>query len=137
MASPETNIVQRILLTLGSLPYCRMFRNNTFSGWAGKSYQEGNKRIVVDAYPVKGGLCNGSSDTIGITSITITPEMIGKTIGVFTAIELKTLKGGNGSDEQKAFIALIQRFGGIAGIARSESEALEILENYKLNLIKP
>lgn len=129
MPSPETNIVQRILLTLGSLPYCRIFRNNTAMGWSGKSYQEGNKRIVIDPFPIHAGLCTGSSDTIGITTVTVTPEMIGRKIGVFTAIEAKT-KTGRTSKEQEQFIAMIQRFGGIAGVARSESEALEIINSY-------
>jgi hypothetical protein len=59
-----------------------------------------------------------SSDYIGLLPVTITPEMVGQTIGVFTAIEFK--KPGHKTAEgrfkaQKAYIDFVKLRGGIAG----------------------
>ena len=76
--------------------------------------------------PIRFGLCKGSSDLIGITPVTITPDMVGNTVGVFTAIEVKT-KTGRASAEQMQFIDAVNAAGGIAGLARSPADALELL----------
>lgn len=71
----------------------------------------------------------GGSDLIGIHSLTITPDMIGKRVAVFTAIEVKS-DTGNPTGDQLAFIDFISAMGGIAGVARSADEALAIISNY-------
>lgn len=59
-----------------------------------------------------------SSDLIGITPVTIGPQHVGMTLGVFTALEVKKEEWqytGHGREKaQKAFHDLVQRFGGIA-----------------------
>ncbi len=74
-----------------------------------------------------------SSDEIGITVITITPEMVGKTVGVFTAVEVK--KEGwtfNPKDltevAQKAFIDWVLVRGGIAGFVQSVDDIIKLLK---------
>jgi ribosomal protein S19 len=42
------------------------------------------------ADPVQFGLCKGSADLIGWKRVTVTPEMVGSTVAVFTSIEVKT-----------------------------------------------
>lgn len=69
---------------------------------------------------------SGGSDLICITPVTITPDMVGQTLGVFTAIEVKTAKG-RASENQKRFIEAVKRQGGLAGIARSPADALQIV----------
>lgn len=60
-----------------------------------------------------------SSDLIGITPLTITPDMVGKTVGVFTAFECKdrdfrlNLRDAHVA-AQYAFIELVRSLGGIA-----------------------
>lgn len=46
--------------------------------------------IIKNPTPVKYGLEVGSGDLIGWRPIKITPELVGKTIGVFLSIEIKT-----------------------------------------------
>ncbi len=65
--------------------------------------------------PIRFGLCVGSSDLIGIT-----PD------GRFLAIETKTAKGRI-RPEQQRFIDAVREKGGIAGIARSPEDALDLL----------
>ena len=85
-----------------------------------------------------------SSDYIGITLITITPEMVGKQVGIFTAIEVKP-KGFNifktafnkNSREyaQLNFLNFIRNFGGFAGFATS-GEDLKIIINHYISWLK-
>lgn len=72
----------------------------------------------------------GGSDLIGLHSLTITPDMVGKRVAVFTAIEVKS-DTGKATADQLAFIEFVQAMGGIAGVARSADEALSIISNYK------
>lgn len=118
----ESEIQKRVMMAL-SKSGCTIFRNNTAMGWAGKAQKYPNGDVVIkDGYPLKAGLCLGSSDLIGFKSVTITPDMVGKTVAVFTAIEVKT-PTGRPTKEQLNFIQRVQQAGGIAGIARNEHEA--------------
>lgn len=71
-------------------------------------------------------MAKGSSDLIGLRKVTITPDMVGQEIGVFCAVEVKSAKG-RPTSEQKQFIACVQKFGGLAGVARSVDEAASII----------
>jgi hypothetical protein len=75
--------------------------------------------------PIRYGLCVGSSDLIGWTPVTITLDMVGRTLAVFTAVEVKT-PNGRPTEPQLNFIAQVTKAGGFAGIARSPGEAVAI-----------
>ncbi len=75
--------------------------------------------------PIRYGLGVGSSDLIGWTPIKVTPDMVGKTLAVFTAVEVKTDRG-RPTDAQLNFIEQVLKAGGLAGIARSPEQAVEI-----------
>lgn len=73
------------------------------------------------------GVCNpGGSDLIGWTPVVITPDMVGKTLAVFTACEVKA-PNGRPTEHQLNFIAQVLRAGGFAGIARSPQDALQLI----------
>jgi hypothetical protein len=110
----EQVIQNEIRLAISS-PTVKMFRNNV-----GSLKDENGQRVTF-------GLCNGSSDLIGFTSKTITADDIGKTVAVFTAIEIKTPKGKI-SESQQAFIDMVKSKGGLAGVARSIEDAQEMLK---------
>lgn len=76
--------------------------------------------------PIRYGLGVGSSDLIGWTPLVITPEMVGQTVAVFTAVEVKS-PTGKATEPQLNFIAQVIRAGGFAGIARSPADAEKIL----------
>lgn len=68
-----------------------------------------------------------SSDLIGMTPVVITPEMVGRTLAVFTAIECKRpgWKLTNADERgraQKKFIDLVKDAGGFAGFATSADD---------------
>lgn len=109
----ERNIQAEIQLEM-SKNNVVLFRNNI-----GSYLSESGHRV---AYGVGGP---GGSDLIGITPVVITQEMVGQTLGVFTALEVKT-KTGRSSEKQEKFIKSVLRLGGFAGIARSVEDALKI-----------
>jgi hypothetical protein len=74
---------------------------------------------------VRYGLCPGSSDLIGYRTIVITPDMVGQRIALFAAVEVKDRAAP--TDQQQAFLQLIEQAGGLAGVARSVPDALSIL----------
>lgn len=98
----EQAIQKRIMVALSEAG-CIVWRNNT--------------GVLKDArgIPVKFGLCPGSSDLIGID-----PE------GRFLAVEVKQPKG-KVTAKQQQFIEAVRAAGGVAGVARSVEDALEII----------
>ena len=121
----ETNVQNEIRLNIP--PHARLFRNNVVRGYQGKATRKQNGTVVIEhARLVDAGLCKGSSDLIGFTSVEITPEMVGQKVAIFTAVEVKTKKG-RPSKEQLNFIKLIRMFGGRAGIARNIEDAQKII----------
>lgn len=78
---------------------------------------------------IRYGLCNGSSDLIGWTPVTVTPDMVGKKIAVFTAVEVKLNKNGKykATDLQKAFISAVKSAGGFAGVADCNKDLEDII----------
>jgi hypothetical protein len=71
------------------------------------------------------GLARGSADLIGWTIRTVTPEMVGQQVAVFTSIEVKT-PTGRVKPEQQQWLDAVQSAGGIAGVARSVEDALRL-----------
>lgn len=112
MASEQT-IQQRIRLAC-SRGRVRLYRNNT------GTLRDANGR------PVQFGLAKGSADLIGWTTRTITPEMVGTQVAVFTSIEVKTATGRL-RPEQRQWLDAVQAAGGIAGVARSVEDAEALL----------
>lgn len=111
----ETKIQNRILLALSEAG-CTVWRNETAKAWVGRIlHKDGQHVTLANARMVSFGLCTGSSDLVGITQS-----------GRFLAIEVKTAKG-RASKEQLIFIDAVNSAGGIAGIARSPEEALELI----------
>jgi hypothetical protein len=109
----EQAIQQRIRLAC-SRGDTRLWRNNT-----GRLRDERGQLVTF-------GLCPGSADLIGYRTVTITPGMVGTTLAVFAAVEVKTATG-RPTSEQTAFLEHVTAAGGIAGIARSVEEAQALL----------
>lgn len=81
-----------------------------------------------------------SSDEIGIASIIITPEMVGMTIGVFTAFEVKKpgwkYSGTGREGAQKNFIDFVTRLGGIAAFIENVDSVHNVLQTWKRNITR-
>lgn len=123
----ESNIQKSILLAAGPTG-CRLFRINAGSGWTGKvTYNKDGSITIHNPRPFHGAT-TGYADLTGFTPVVITPELVGQTLAVFTAIECKS-PTGKPTPEQINFIEQIRKAGGRAGIARSADEALKIIQN--------
>jgi hypothetical protein len=86
-----------------------------------------NVGVLPDRFgtPVHYGLCKGSSDLIGWRSVVVTPDMVGKRLALFLALEVKSATGAI-RPEQKIFIENVRKAGGLAGVVRSVDEALGV-----------
>jgi hypothetical protein len=102
---PESVIQAQIRKAIGALPHVRLWRNNT-----GQLKDRFGHTVIY-------GLAIGSSDLIGI----VAPH------GRLIAIEVKS-KTGKVTPEQEAFMEIVRRFGGVAGVARSFEDAMALVE---------
>ena len=108
---------------------CHLMRNNS------------GALLDSDGRPVRFGLGNvskehneriKSSDLIGFTKVVITPDMVGKTIAVFTAIEVKEeawncqKKLDKRETAQQAFITWVLANGGIASFLNTVDKLSEV-----------
>lgn len=112
MAAEQT-IQQQIRLACSTGP-TRLWRNNT------GALRDVNGQLI------RFGLCEGSADLIGYTTVEITPEMVGQRLAVFTAVEVKS-RTGRPTPQQAAFLEHVKAAGGRAGIARCIADAHQIL----------
>ena len=117
MANAETTLQQQIRLALGSRSDLRIFRNQV-----GSLPDPRTGRLVTF------GLARGSADLIGWRTVTITPDMVGRQLAVFTSIEVKT-PTGRVRPEQQAWLSTVNDAGGLAGVARSVSDAHAIIHS--------
>ena len=122
----EHALLSKIMLFLGQRRDVKIFRNNTGTGWVGKRGKSpAGTVLLIEPRPLNAGLCKGSSDLIGFTSIQITQDMVGKNVAVFTAIEVK--EDAKVTPEQKNFIEVVKDAGGFAGVARNKEDAARIV----------
>lgn len=126
----ESNIQKLIQLTASKLGVV-LFRNNVGTGWIGqvRRLTDGSMHILSPR-PLEAGLHKGSSDLIGWKSVEVTPDMIGKRVAIFTAVEVKA--GTRPTPDQLVFIEQVRKAGGIAGIARTPEEASLLLTQITL-----
>lgn len=118
--STEAEVIKQ--LELAAPRYnMRLFRNNV------GAYRDQSGRLI------RYGLANNSaqlnkqvksSDLIGIKQVTITPDMVGKTIGVFVSIEAKApgwiYHGTEREMAQQRWIDFINNMGGVAYFSTGE-----------------
>lgn len=114
----EAALVTDVRLELGRRADTRIFRNNT------------GALPTPTGGVLHYGLCAGSSDLIGLRSVTVTPDMVGKQVAIFCALEGKQL-GKYPSKEQRAFLAMVKSMGGRAGVFRNLSDAWCIVDGLR------
>lgn len=118
----EAPVQREILRLWGAHPRVRLWRAN--SGRALVPTSNGALR------PIKMNV-TGCPDAIGFTSVDV-ERLIALCIprvAVFTGLEFKS-DSGDASDEQRAFAAVLVRFGGIHAFARSVADVDAVLGRY-------
>jgi hypothetical protein len=116
MNTPESALYNDIL---GEFSHgdTRLFRVNAGFAWQGKVIEQSPSRLVL-AYP--------RAIRLGAPGLS---DLLGWSAGArFTAIECK-LGRRQPTAEQAAFIALVRRAGGRAGVARSVEDAFRIIHD--------
>jgi hypothetical protein len=106
---------------------CLLFRANVGQAWAGDVTKLPGNRVVIDnARPFNTGLPPGFADLFGLVSVEITPDMVGKKVAIFTALEVKT-STGRASSKQTDFLQAVANNGGRSGVVRSAADALNVI----------
>ena len=104
----ESNLVKQLLKRASELGM-KLWRN-----------QVGTYKLADGRY-ISSGLCVGSSDLIGYLPVVVTPEMVGKTVAVFVAIEAKA-PTGKVRPAQEKFLSAVSSAGGIHAVAFSPAD---------------
>lgn len=138
--TPEAKAKDNVLLRANQWN-ARLFKNNS-----GVAYTQGGR-------PVFFGLGNEGKktaedirtpDDVGWTEVTITPEMVGKKIAVFTCIDSKKLgfivknnyTKGTREYGQNKFFDIVKNAGGIAGFASCPEQVDDIFNEFKVKVTK-
>jgi hypothetical protein len=111
----ESNIQNQIRLALSGAGAVT-FRNNV------------GQATTDDGRVIRYGVCNpGGSDLIGWVPVVVTESMVGSTLAVFCAVEVKR-PGGRVTEPQQRFLQAVRQAGGVAGVARSAEEAISLIK---------
>jgi hypothetical protein len=115
MGRRETAKIHEILSALSDDK--RLFRINSGMGWIGKILNRKKGIIVLENPRPLHAAPTGWPDLCGWESVTITPEMVGQTVAIFTGEEVKVT--GKLSPDQIRFREIIERMGGRFIVHRS------------------
>ncbi|MDO8421135.1 MAG: hypothetical protein Q7S99_03135 [Parvibaculum sp.] len=122
--SAATHLVKQTILALSADPDVRAWRNNTGVAWMGRpQFMRNGSVLIADPRRVAFGV-PGSGDIIGFQRITITPEMVGQTIGRYITVECKSGKGRQ-SELQTKFERVATAFGAAYVVARDPADAVK------------
>jgi hypothetical protein len=115
----------------------RLFRNNVGMAWVGNAVPLKNGNVLIEfprhlpfgllvpgadlSAKGKKKKTSGGSDHVGWTPVTVTPDMVGQRLAVFTAVEEKTLHDELTPD-QRNFLDQVHRAGGLAYVARETTD---------------
>jgi hypothetical protein len=110
------------------------FRNNVGGAWSGRKVKTlPNGDIVLRGSRwITFGLTEGSGDTVGWVSKTITPEMVGDQIAQFLSLEYKT-KTGRASKKQINWHDVVINAGGLSGFARCDDDVRQIINGVRVD----
>lgn len=124
----EHEIQNAIRLYLGQFPDARIFRANVGQGWTGETVTKlpGGDIRIVRPRPLNTGLPEGWPDLFGFRLQTVTPEMAGRILPIFAAIEVKGPRGIVRESQRRVLDELL-RCECLAGVAHSPEEAARIL----------
>ena len=120
--TPEA-VVQQAIRLAASSKGIRLWRNNNGAckDDTGRHIRYG---LANDSKKINAHL--KSSDLIGITPVVVAPADIGRTLGIFTSIEVKRggweYHGGARERAQLAWLELVAAFGGIAKFANKKED---------------
>lgn len=114
--NPETRIQNASLIAVGQRPDVLAMRLH--SGCF-RSMDDPTKMVRVGQ--------PGLPDTMLLVATEITPDMIGKTVAVAVAAEIKTAKGRQ-SDAQARWQAAFEQRGGIYALIRSPDEMTALVD---------
>jgi len=126
--SSEAVVQQQVQLAMARLG-AQVWRNNSgaCTDDTGRliRYGLGNSSAALNAV-VK------SSDLICVMPVTIQPHHVGRTVGVFTALEVKRpgwhlTPGDKRGQAQKRFLDIVQGVGGMAGFVTDPADLANIL----------
>ena len=113
---PETRLQNEIRLGISS----RCDDVVTFRNHAGALRDQRGKMVTF-------GLSPGSPDLVGWKTVEVTADMIGQRLAVFVGIEVK-MPGEKPRADQAHWLAQLEQAGGVAGVATSTDEAVDILQ---------
>lgn len=149
----ESELQNAILLEYGRDPDVTLWRQNVGSsrtevatrahlerllGWLSDprpAYVDNARMLVASLLAEKPrftsfGLCKGSSDIIGIVTSEFRSMVGNAPRGIFLALEVKKI-GGKLSKEQKLFLDLVNRRGGVGRMVQSVEDAGRAIEEAK------
>lgn len=106
------------------------WRANVGQAWTGNKVVRNNDGSITihDPRPFQTGLPKGFTDLFGMTLFEITPAHVGRTLPIYTGIEVKR-PGKQPSEKQAKHLNLLRNRGAIAGVATSPEEALALTES--------
>lgn len=118
----ESRLYPKILIRASEMG-SRLFRNQVGTGYHGREVIWATQTRHITLSPgdvvIRGarrfhcGMCSGSSDLIGITPVVLPPSEKPRTVGIFTACEVKTTARSNLGSGQANFIHAINSLGGM------------------------